>query len=424
MAPKPFDSVCSALHLGENFHDLADAPWYGDTVYPHFSEDEYRRRYNALRAAMREKGLDCLIVPGSMNNGSMGYGMVWLSGHLDSRALSQYVVFPLEGEPTLLCSMGGAHIWATRQASAVKDVRAAGGKFGDAIVQRIKELDLGAGRIGLASANSEGRANEYLPANYYVEMKEKLPEARIEFVSEILHPLMNIKSEEERSYVRKAGALCDRAVEAIRDRVAPGVAEHQLAASASFAIQDDGGYVHLNIIGSTPMSAPALPFGNPRPSGRKLRQGDAVLNELAAGYFGYTAQIGAPICLGTPSDAMRRMHEEVAIPVFEAIEATLRPGGTVEEIQEAGQLIVEKGYTSRPTLIHGIDIVTCSPHVSVKDIRAKDGDRTLQPGMVIMSEPNPITPDGRLGSFIGRTYIITETGHERVTKYPLELTVV
>ena len=121
---------------------------------------------------------------------------------------------------------------------------------------------------------------------------------------------------------------------------------------------------------------------------------------------------------------MRRLHDEVAIPAFEAIEATLRPGSTVEEIQEAGQLIVKKGYTSRPTLIHGIDIVTCSPHVSVKDIRAKKADCTLKPGMVIMSEPNPITPDGRLGSFIGRTYIITETGHERVTNYPLELTVV
>ncbi len=212
--------------------------------------------------------------------------------------------------------------------------------------------------------------------------------------------------------------------ESIRDRIAPGVAEYQLAASASFAIQDGGGYVHLNIIGSTPMSAPALPFGNPRPSGRMLKQGHAVLNELAAGYAGYTAQIGAPICLGTPSDTMRRMHEEVAIPVFEAIEATLRPGGTVEDIQAAGQLILKKGHTSRPPLIHGIDIVTCSPHVSVKDIRAKGGDRTLKPGMVIMSEPNPITPDGRLGSFIGRTYIITETGHERVTHYPLELTVV
>ena len=44
--------------------------------------------------------------------------------------------------------------------------------------------------------------------------------------------------------------------------------------------------------------------------------------------------------------------------------------------------------------------------------------------MTVMLEPNPITADGNLGLFVGRTYIITENGHEQVTKYPLELVVV
>ncbi|MEK6712052.1 MAG: Xaa-Pro peptidase family protein [Nitrospinota bacterium] len=425
MKGRPFAEVCSALHLGENFHHLADAPWYHDAVYPRFSDAEYRRRHEALKAAMREKGLDCLIVPGSMNNGSMGYGMMWLSGHMDPRALAQYVVFPLEGEPTLFCSMGGAHIWATRKWSVLKDVRAAGGGgFGKAMAARLKELGLANRAVGLCSANSEGRANEYLPANYYLELREMLPEAKLEFIPEILHPLMNIKSEEEAAYVRKAGGLCDRAIRAIAERARPGVTEYQLNASATFAVRDADGYIHLDIVGSTPMADPALPFGNPRPSGRKIRKGDVIVNEYGAGYHGYTAQIGHPICVGEPTDAMRRLHEEVAVPVFEAIERCLRPGGTVEEVQEAGQLILKKGYTSRPTLIHGIDIVTCSPHVEVAGIRAKPADRVFKPGMVIMSEPNPITPDGRLGCFLGRTYIITAAGAERVTQLPLDLIVV
>ena len=187
MTGRPFDTVCDALHPGENFDNLEDAPWYGDAVYPSFSEAEYSRRREALRAAMREMGLDCLIVPGSMNNGSMGYGMVWLTGHLDARALAQYVVFPLEGEPTLICSMGGAHIWSTRKACAVKDVRAGGGgRFGKVMIERLRELGLADGTIGLASANSEGRANEYLPVNYYLELREALPEAKLELEQEML----------------------------------------------------------------------------------------------------------------------------------------------------------------------------------------------------------------------------------------------
>jgi hypothetical protein len=41
-----------------------------------------------------------------------------------------------------------------------------------------------------------------------------------------------------------------------------------------------------------------------------------------------------------------------------------------------------------------------------------------------MLEPNPVTPAGNLGLFLGRTYIITGDGREQVTNYPLELIVV
>ena len=38
--------------------------------------------------------------------------------------MANYVVFPLEGEPTLIYSMGGTHIEARRvESSAIKDVR-------------------------------------------------------------------------------------------------------------------------------------------------------------------------------------------------------------------------------------------------------------------------------------------------------------
>ncbi len=43
--------------------------------------------------------------------------------------------------------------------------------------------------------------------------------------------------------------------------------------------------------------------------------------------------------------------------------------------------------------------------------------------MVIMAEPNPITPDGLFGIFLGHTFIVTETGHEAVDNFPLEIAV-
>jgi len=47
----------------------------------------------------------------------------------------------------------------------------------------------------------------------------------------------------------------------------------------------------------------------------------------------------------------------------------------------------------------------------------------LKPGMVIMAEPNPITPDGLFGIFLGHTYIVTDIGQEICDDFPLEIAV-
>ena len=424
MGQYEFSKVSHALHVNKNFGNLEDSPWHRDAVYPRFSDAEYKRRHEALRGAMREKGLDCLIVGGSSNLMSIWGGVVWLSGHMDHRSVSNYVVFPLKGEPTLLYPMAGTHIWAVKQqAVGVKDVRSSrgAGGFGKAIAERLKELGLESGAIGFASINMEGWGPEFLPVNYYLDIQEACPKARLVLVPDIFHKLWYLKSKEELAFYRKSGELCDRAVEAIAKRAKPGVTERQLAASASFAMSDGGGYPHFLIVGITSMTDPAQIFGNPNPSDRVLEEGDLINNELAAGYGGVTTQIGNPICVGKPTEQVQKLWEEAVLPSARGIEEVLRPGKTLEDIREAGNVIVRNGYTGRPTLIHGIDIATSAPHVWMEAAEGHDYEKTLQPGMVIMSEPNPATKDGRLGLFFGRTYIITGEGSERVTKLPFEL---
>ena len=113
---------------------------------------------------MRERGLDCVIVPGGPNHWSFGGGMLWLSGHWEWHAMANYVVFPLEGEPTLIYSMGGTHIEATRRESAIKDVRQSrGGRFAEVMIERIKELGLERGKdrhLGSRSALSRLSARQ------------------------------------------------------------------------------------------------------------------------------------------------------------------------------------------------------------------------------------------------------------------------
>src|SRR5881396_1952995 len=371
-AHEPWEQVRQRLDLNAPFSNMHDTPYYRDAVYDHFSKQEYRRRYRALREKMREHNLDCVIVPGGPSHWSFGGGMQWLTGHWEWHAVASYVVVPLEAEPTLIFSMGGTHAEACRRecANALSDVRhSRGGKYADVIVERLKELKLERGRIGLLEIDA--RHNDYLPVNQYNVLRQSLPEAELVFTKGFLHELVVVHSEEELRCVRKAGVLCQRAMEAMIARAKPGVPEYELRAAAGAAILDGGGDIDFLIIGSTPMADPAMVVGNPRPSHRK-------------------------------------------------IVAEIKPGNATDNMRLASRFFRERGVQSRPTQVHGIDIVTDKPHVFAERTEADEIDKVLKPGMIIMAEPNPITADGMFGIFLGHTFIVTKDGHECVDNFPLE----
>ena len=419
----PFAEIKNRLDDWRGFNNMVDSAYYRDAVYEQFSQAEYARRYEALRKKMHSRSLDCVIVPGGPNHWSFGGGMLWLSGHWEWHAMANYVVFPLDGEPTLVYSMGGTHIEATRRESAIKDVRQSrGGRFAEVMVERIKELGLERSKIGILEVDP--RFHDYLPVNQYNALKDALPNATFSFESGFMHELIYKKSAEELQCIRKAGKLCEAAMKALAARCRPGVTEYQLKASVASAILEGGGDVDFAIIGSTPMKNPAMIFGNPHPSGRVLNNGDIVIMELAAGYRGYSAQIGLPICVGEPPTEVRRFFDDIVLPGFERMVTVARAGHHLNEQMEAGRFYRAKGVQSRPIHIHGIDFVSSEPHIVTDHIQAEEYEQVLQPGMVLVIEPNAVTADGMFGIFFGHTFIITEGEPECVDDYPWELTIV
>src|SRR5579872_5449282 len=303
IGPQPWEVVRTKLDQSLPFANMRDTPYYRDAVWEQFSREEYARRYAALRAKMREHKLDVVIVPGGPSHWSFGGGMTWLTGHWEWHAISSYVVVPLEAEPTLIFSMGGTHAEAVRRQvePALADVRQSrGGRYAAVMVERVKELGIARPRIGLVEIDP--RHKDYMPVNQYNDLRAGLPDAEIVFTRSFIHELVIIKSEPELDCVRRAGVLCQRAMEAMVSGAKPGASEADLRAAAGSAILHGGGDIDFLIIGSTPMANPSLIFGNPRPSRRVLERGDIVNMELAAGYRGYTAQIGSPICVGEPTE--------------------------------------------------------------------------------------------------------------------------
>src|SRR5258707_6873336 len=271
---------------------------------------------------MREHRLDAVIVPGGPSHWSFGGGMLWLTGHWEWHALACYVVVPLEGEPTLIYSMGGTHAEAVRRetAAALSDVRGSrGGRYAEVMADRIVELGLERGRIGLLEIDPRHR--DYMPVNQYDTLRKRLPDEELVLTVGFIHELLSVHSAEELNCVRIAGKLCENALNAMLTRAEPGVTEYELRAAAGAAILEGGGDIDFLIIGTTQMPNPAMGFGNQRTSCPRLARGDIINMEIPAGYRAYTAQIGSPICLVPPTDMVRKFWDDIALPSFRQMAA-------------------------------------------------------------------------------------------------------
>lgn len=416
-----FKEYYDRLDKGSFYHFIYNTPWYHDAVYPRFSEAEFERRHHLLRQAMAQRGFDCLIVPGGQGTWSQGGGLTWLSGLVDRRSLAQYLVFPGEGEPLLVYAMGGAHTELARMWVSVPNVRAAQrGRFAEVMAEWIKSLGLEKGRIGILEVTSNPGV-EWPPDGQIQTLYAELPQAHLELISGLFHELVHIKSEEELEAIGRAADLAVAALRAMVERAGPGITEHQLTAAAARVILAAEGRPDFIRIGSTPSTAPAVTVANPLPSDRQLQVGDMVLIEISALLQGVTAQVGTVICVGQPDSVVQQFWDQVMLPGYRQLETQLRSGVRLADIQQAGAYFRQKGAQSAPLLVHGLDIEASSPFVFVNEIQAEAFEEALQPGMVVVLRPNPITADGHWGMCLSRTYAIAADGPRLLTDYPLEL---
>jgi Xaa-Pro dipeptidase len=415
-----WNEVRRELDKSDNFEAICNSPWYVDAVYDKFSDEEFARRHEAARKLMVRDGFDALILTGGPDIYSHGSGVTWGAGLIDDRAMCQYLVLPLKGEPTLIYPHYGCHIEAARKQVSVRDVRSGQhGKYGKAVGERLIELGLPKGRIGIAAADRTGP--EYMGVQAYHDMQKLMPKAEFVFCPNLLHELTYRKSPEEIRAMVKAGQLAIKALEAVKATARPGVREHQLAGAVANAVLSEGGRYHLLMIGSTSMHDPKLIFPNPNPSARVLREGDIILSELAMSYMGYSAKIGHPVSVGRPTEKYQAFFKEVVVAGFKEIAAQLKPGTTLEQVRKVGsEAFRKRGAQSRPTIMHGLDLITSVPFVRCDRVRAEPYETTMQPGMTYNIEITPVDKEGIFGIFFSRSFAITEGGAQNLTPYPVD----
>src|ERR1041384_2488009 len=210
--------------------------------YPRFSLAERDRRWNAVRTKMAEQEIDVIVTPQN-------------TGHsMDFQANTRYLthcggggdadiaaVFPVEGEVTAIATSAEPR-WPTVQ-DWTRDVREARRNYGRVIVERLKELNVERGRIGITGLGElEGTRTPEGTILYgtYERIRKAFPQAEIVDATPILTEVRYVKSPEEIEVLARSMEIVELAYQAEIEAAKLGARDWDVWAATQYALMRNG----------------------------------------------------------------------------------------------------------------------------------------------------------------------------------------
>jgi Xaa-Pro aminopeptidase len=153
-----------------------------------------------------------------------------------------------------------------------------------------------------------------------------------------------------------------------------------------------------------------------------------IITEISASYWGYSGQIHRPIFVGAdPTPEWQRMFD-TALEAYNGMAAAMCPGAAERDIIRAASVIGERGYQIYDDLIHGygVDIHpplidrSCCAYWTGRDANLPPEGQRFEANMTIVIQPNPITPDERMGLQLGALTLVTPGGAVSLHSIPFE----
>ncbi|MFQ5913110.1 MAG: M24 family metallopeptidase [Nitrospinota bacterium] len=386
-----------------------NAPGWGDGPYPKFSQAEVRRRFHRVRDMMRREGVEALIVHGAPG---VGGAIHYLSHYIPSRPA--WLVFPLEGPSTLFLHFYN-HIPCTQHLSIVEDVRCYHPSPGKAVAENLKERGMGSASIGIVGLGTS------IPYGQFQTLKGEAPDAVFLDLAKSLNAIRVFRSEEEISWFRESARLTDLTCESLEREIRTGSSEYDLSALIHDAFLPESGHMGIHFISSTPMENPERPVPWQYLTPRKLQRGDVVITEITITYWGYATQIHRPFAVAAEPAPVYRKLFDLAYECYEKVRAITRPGTTSEEIVETASLVEDRGYLILDSLFHGEG--GRNPELGTRKSNHAFEPYTLEENMVVVIQPNPMTPDGKAGLQLGAAVVVKPGGGECLHRYPFHFPV-
>jgi Xaa-Pro dipeptidase len=391
-------------------------------MIPQLSLQERDRRYQKVRAEMARQGIDCLLLPANTGRWEQLQGDSRYLTSIGGFATEVFTVFPREGDVTAyIFNRAG---WWKQAQRWVDDVRDGRNRWGQNAIERINELGLQKGTIGISGLAGLFRAPEgIIPYSSVKAMQDAFPNAKFVNATEMMQEIRSVKSAEEVSMLERSAAIIEKTIEAMVENAHPGVSEKELYGAMVHAMLANGGELPTLFFLS---AGPGLTNSSFVPTDYRIQKDDRIIDEIEAKYGGYAAQAVCPVVIGTPDDEYQRMID-ISRACFDAILNKMKPGITFGSLFDIYRETVEqhgKGkYLWNHPVMHARGLGDDGPAL----LGDKDLERfskiDLQAGMVFILKPQVRAAQGKGRASIGDTVVVTETGARRLGKRELKLIV-
>ena len=227
-----------------------------------------------------------------------------------------------------------------------------------------------------------------------------------------------IKTVDEIALLTHAAAQVDAAYDELYRAMKPGMRENEAVGLVSKVLYDLGSeYVEA-------VNAISGERCNPHPhvfSDRMLRPGDPVYYDILQSYMGYRTCYYRTFTIGYASLAMVDAYKRCRDYLDAAIEL-VRPGRTTAEIASVWPKAAEFGFPNEEACFalqygHGVGLAIWEKPV-ISRLVSLDHPSEIKPGMVFALETYWPSSDGWSAARIEEEIVVTETGHEIITRFP------
>ncbi|MEC5317805.1 Xaa-Pro peptidase family protein [Brenneria populi subsp. brevivirga] len=368
-----------------------------------FTPEEYHQRADTIRAYMREKDINLLII-------DQTEFLYYLTGFGISENMYRACLLPLDDDPVMVFRAMDAHTF--EENSWVTDTVT----FADwedpieVLIDTIANRGWQQRKIGVDF-------DSYcMTLNRFNRLQKRFAAHSFRDFSGILTQLRDCKTPQEIAYIAEAARVNDMAFSAVLADAGIGKTEREAATIVHQVLMRNG-------LDSNRCGIITQGIGNSFLHGnihdRPLELGDILHTEIVSFKRGYSARLMRPIVIGKASEQQRALAEQL-ITIQDKQFAAMRPGAVAKDIDAlARNAVLDAGLREDYASITGYTL-GYYPRISPKTsdfsrVFLPNAEWILKPGMVFHMY---IYAQGLAFS---ETIAITEQGHERLTQTPRRL---